>query len=60
MKTQNTKLAFNKSTLVELNDLELNNVNGGSTDVILLTIEITTHGTWITIIVQKTEHVILT
>lgn len=31
MKTQNTKLKFNKSSLVELNDEQLQDINGGST-----------------------------
>ena len=31
MKTQNNKLAFNKSAVVELNDDQLQDVNGGST-----------------------------
>lgn len=31
MKTQNKKLSFNKSTLVQLNENELQNVNGGGT-----------------------------
>ena len=30
MKTQNTKLAFGKNSIVELNDTELNTINGGS------------------------------
>ena len=50
MKTKHTKLAFNKSALVELNDLELNLVHGGSTDVIRLTVEIATYGTWLTVL----------
>ncbi|WP_290701563.1 class I lanthipeptide [Lacinutrix sp.] len=37
MKTQNTNLLFNKSSLVELNNAQLQDVNGGSTP------------TWITI-----------
>lgn len=50
MKTQSPQLKFIKSSLVELNDSELNSVNGGSTDTIRLTIEIATYGTWLTIL----------
>ncbi|MBN9283346.1 MULTISPECIES: class IIb bacteriocin, lactobin A/cerein 7B family [Flavobacterium] len=43
MKTVNTnnKLAFAKNSLVELNDNQLNDVNGGGTPVIIVSIIIT-------------------
>ena len=43
MKTVNTnsKLAFAKNSLVELNDNQLNDVNGGGTPVIIVSIMIT-------------------
>lgn len=51
MKTQEqNKLGFYKNALVELNDQDLNQVNGGSTDTIRLTIEIATYGTWLTVL----------
>ncbi|RLJ63310.1 lactobin A/cerein 7B family class IIb bacteriocin [Lacinutrix venerupis] len=33
MKTQNTSLAFNKSSVTELNDNQLQDVNGGTSPV---------------------------
>jgi len=44
MKTVNTnnKLAFAKNSLVELNDNQLNDVNGGGTPVIIVSIIIVT------------------
>ena len=52
MKTQNlnNELLFNKQSILELNDQELNQINGGSTDTIKLTIEIATYGTWLTVL----------
>lgn len=35
MKTQNVNLAFNKSTLVELNKQQLQEVNGGLTPTVV-------------------------
>ncbi len=51
MKTrEQNKLGFHKNSLVELNDQDLNQVKGGSTDTIRLTIEIATYGTWLTVL----------
>ena len=36
MKTQNTNLAFNKSAVVELNNDQLQNVNGGRSTTITI------------------------
>ncbi len=46
----NNKLNFSKLSVSELNDTELNQVKGGSTDVIRVTIELTTYGTWLTVL----------
>ena len=50
MKTQKNKLKLNKKSIVELNDKVLNQISGGSTDTIRLTIEIATYGTWLTVL----------
>jgi bacteriocin-like protein len=47
MKTQNTKLSFEKNTISELNDKTLNNINGGSWTIVESIIRATTYGTWI-------------
>jgi len=47
MKTQNTKLIFQKDTIVELNDKQINKINGGSWTVVESIIRATTYGTWI-------------
>ncbi|WP_290701567.1 class I lanthipeptide [Lacinutrix sp.] len=41
MKTQNTNLLFNKSSLVELNDAELQDVKAGTCTTISTTITLT-------------------
>lgn len=38
MKTQNQRLIFKKNSVSELNDSELNNVNGGGTPLISLSL----------------------
>ena len=35
MKTQNTNLAFNKSSVTELNDNQLQDVNGGTSPIFI-------------------------
>ena len=51
MKTQNTKLILNKSSIVELQPSELQSINGGSlTDIIDLAEEVlieNTYGSWL-------------
>lgn len=49
MKKQNpnNKLVLSKATIIELNDDQLNTVNGGSGDLLSLIVEIATYGTWL-------------
>ena len=49
MKTENkAKLLFSKNVIIELNDKELDDVNGGTISIFVETIiRITTYGTWI-------------
>jgi bacteriocin-like protein len=49
MKKQNSnnKLVLSKATIIELNDDQLNTVNGGSAGLLSLIVEITTYGTWL-------------
>jgi len=51
MKKQNTnnKLTFNKIAIAELNDDQLNDINGGTGDLIKTIIIATGYGTWLMI-----------
>lgn len=53
MKTQNTKLKFKSTSVLELNDSQLNRVAGGSpiTDAIEVITRATTYGTWFDFVV---------
>lgn len=51
MKSSINKLDFNKVSVVELNDNELDLLHGGSSkEVISLIVEITTYGTWLNVV----------
>lgn len=52
MKKQNTnnKLAFNKAAVTELNDGSLQNINGGSRDLLSLIVETLGYGTWLLVV----------
>ena len=47
MKTEKKKLNFRKDVIVELNDKQIENINGGSWTVVESIIRATTYGTWI-------------
>lgn len=53
MKTQNTKLNFKSTSVLELNDSQLNRIAGGSpvSDMIEVITRATTYGTWFDFIV---------
>ncbi|WP_156133158.1 hypothetical protein [Lacinutrix sp. Hel_I_90] len=53
MKTQNIKLNFKSTSVLELNDSHLNTVVGGSpiTDAIEVITRATTYGTWFDFVV---------
>lgn len=45
------KISFTTSTVVELNDSQMDQLHGGSSkDVLSLIVEITTYGTWLTVL----------
>jgi bacteriocin-like protein len=52
MKKQNVnnKLIFNKAAVTELNDKELNDINGGTNDLIISFIVTAGYGTWLMVV----------
>jgi hypothetical protein len=52
MKNQigNKKLIFNKVAITELNDDQLNDIKGGTNDLIRSIIIATGYGTWLTVV----------
>lgn len=51
MKKQNlnNKLTFNKVAIAELNDDQLNDINGGTNEIIRAIVIATGYGTWLTV-----------
>lgn len=49
-KKLNSKLAFNKVAVTELNDNQLNNINGGSNELIRVIVIATGYGTWLMVV----------
>ncbi|WP_290701546.1 class I lanthipeptide [Lacinutrix sp.] len=47
MKLQHKKLTFKKDVIIELNDKQINKVNGGSWTIVESIIRATTYGTWL-------------
>lgn len=48
--TAKNKLAFNSAVVTELNDQNLNQLHGGSSNLLSLIIEVATYGTWLNVV----------